>query len=164
MSPEPAGAEDVRRIIGEAPEMSERDTWPEPDMRLINDDRPPAPTLDDDVLPAGWAEWITAEAAARACPLDYVAVGLIGAASAWIGNARRIAATADWNEPPNLWFASIGVPSTGKTPAIEQVRRASAKLECDPPDAPATAEIPSKSPRPRVLVMDTSTEELEAAF
>jgi hypothetical protein len=31
------------------------------------------------------------------CPRDYIAAGLIGAASAWIGNARRVAATADWN-------------------------------------------------------------------
>ena len=36
------------------------------------------------------------EAKARACPRDYVAAGLIAAASGWIGNARRIAATADW--------------------------------------------------------------------
>lgn len=91
-----------------------RDTWPEPDMRLVKDDRPPAPILDEDALPAGWGARITAEATARACPRDYVAAGLIGAASAWIGNARRIAATGAWNEPTHLWFAQIGMPSTGK--------------------------------------------------
>ncbi len=63
--------ESVRVIIAEAPEMTLRDTWPEPDMRLICDDRPSAPTRDDDALPAGWADWIAAEAAARACPPDY---------------------------------------------------------------------------------------------
>jgi hypothetical protein len=26
---------------------------------------------------------------------------------AWTGNARRVAATADWTEPPHLWFALI---------------------------------------------------------
>ena len=115
--------------------MTTRDTWPAPDMRLINDDRPPAPALDDDALPAGWEAWITAEAEARACPRDYVAAGLIGGASGWIGNARRIAPTADWIEPAHLWFALIGAPSTGKTPAIEPMTEASGKLERD--DEPA---------------------------
>jgi 5S rRNA maturation endonuclease (ribonuclease M5) len=40
--------------------------WPGPDMRLVNDDRPPAPRLTDAALPAGWGAWIVAEAAARA--------------------------------------------------------------------------------------------------
>jgi hypothetical protein len=55
-------------------------------------------------LPAGWEDWILSEAAARACPPDYVAGALIGAASGWTGNSRRIAATADWIEPAHLWF------------------------------------------------------------
>jgi hypothetical protein len=56
-------------------------------MRLVDDDRAPAPVLDDDALPAGWEAWITTEAAATACPRDYVAAALIGAASACIGEA-----------------------------------------------------------------------------
>jgi hypothetical protein len=100
-------------------------------MHLIKDDRAPAPELDDDALPAGWGSWITAEAAARACPRDYVAAGLIGAASAWIGNARRIAATADWVEPAHLWFALIGAPSAGKTPALQPMIEVSRAVERD---------------------------------
>jgi Protein of unknown function (DUF3987) len=174
--------------------------WPEPDMRLVSDDRPSAPTLEDDALPAGWGSWIDAEADARACPRDYVAAGLIGAASAWIGNARRCGATADWIEPTHLWIALIGAPSAGKTPALGPMVEASRRLELDaepewrvvldrherdaeaaeaadkawrdnvrdatkrrvpPPDRPANAEAPSKPPRPRILAMDTSTEELQ---
>src|SRR5262249_55558640 len=184
-----------------APEITQRrDTWPAPDMRLVNDDHASAPAFGDDALPAGWEAWITAEAAARACPHDYVAAGLIGAASAWIGNARRIAATSDWIEPSHLWFALIGAPSAGKTPALRPMIDTSRKLERDaepawhdalakyerdaevaipadrmwredigraakdngsPPDRPAAAEVPSKPPRPRVIAMDTSTEELQ---
>ena len=129
--PNAAGAAQVRTSIGTAPEITTRDIWAEPDMRLINDDRAPAPSLDGDVLPAGWEAWIAAEAAARACPRDYVAAGLIGAASAWIGNARRITATADWIEPAQLWFALIGAPSTGKTPALQPMIQASRNLERD---------------------------------
>jgi Protein of unknown function (DUF3987) len=148
----------------------------------------------------GGGTWITAEAMACACRRDYAAAGLIAAASAWIGNARRIAATADWIEPPHLWFALIGPPSTGKTPALRPMKHASRKLERDtelkwrdalasyerdaeaasaadkiwreqvdkatkgnstPPDRPKAAEIPKKPPRPRVVTMDTSTEELQ---
>ena len=192
--------ENVRAFVADAPEMTARDIWPEPDMRLVSDDRPRAPTLDDDALPAGWEAWITEEVEARSCPRDYIAAALITAASAWIGNSRRIAATADWIEPPHLWFALIGAPSTGKTPALRSIKDASRKLERDaeptwhdaivkyerdaeaadavnktwresvraaatdgttPPDRPATAEAPRKPPRPRIVTMDTSTEELQ---
>ena len=180
--------------------MKTHDTWPAPDMRLVSDDRAPPPALDDDALPAGWEAWIAAEAEARACPRDYVAAGLIGAASAWIGNARRIAATNDWIEPAHLWFALVGAPSTGKTPALRPMIDVSRKLEraaepawCKalaiyerdaevvqavdktwreavrtaandgiaPPDRPAGADKAERPPRPRVVTMDASTEELQ---
>jgi hypothetical protein len=192
--------ERVRATIDDAPEMNARDTWPEPDMRLVDEDRAPAPSLGDDAMPAGWEPWITAEAEARACPRDYVAAGLIGAASAWIGNARRIAATADWTEPPHVWMALVGAPSVGKTPALRPMieasrvvereaepawREALARHERDveaanaadkawreavraaikggdpPPDRPAEAAAPIEPPRPRILAMDASTEELQ---
>jgi hypothetical protein len=115
------GAAELRRIIATAPEMAVRDTWPEPDMRLVEDDRAAAPILEDDALPAGWGAWIADEAAARGCPHDYIAAGLIAAASGLIGNARHVAATATWIEPPHLWFALIGAPSTGKSPALRPI-------------------------------------------
>jgi Protein of unknown function (DUF3987) len=190
----------VRAIIGDPSEITTRDAWPAPDMRLVNDDHAPTPALEDDALPAGWEGWVTAEAAARACPRDYVAATLIGAASAWIGNARRIAATADWSEPAHLWFAIIGAPSAGKTPALQPMIEVSRALERDAepawcealarykrdaeaahardkawrddvraaassgaatPDRPAGAQQPEPPPRPRMVAMDTSTEELQ---
>jgi putative DNA primase/helicase len=174
--------------------------WLKPDMRLVEDDRVPAPTLDNDALPAGWENWVSAQADALACSRDYIAAGLIGAASALIGNARRITATADWIEPPHLWFALIGTPSAGKTPALRPMIEASRVIEreAEPawrealaqherdaeaaratdeawrekvnsaardgstvPDRPADAEQPTPPARPRVAVMDTSTEELQ---
>jgi hypothetical protein len=199
MSP-PDGAGAARRIIDEAPEMTSRDLWPEPDMRLVEDDRPPAAALDDDALPAGWGDWITAEATARGCPRDYVAAGLIAGASAWIGNARHVAATATWSEPPHLWLALIGWPSTGKTPGLRPIVETARSIERDAepawqaacaehalraegsraieelwkaavrratkdgeplPDRPPGADAPAAPPRPRVLAMDATTEELQ---
>ena len=91
----------------------------------------PAPVLEEDALPHGWSQWIAAEAAARGCPADYVAAALIAAASAWIGNSRHISATPSWTQPPHLWVALIGPPSTGKTPALQPFVEASRTLERD---------------------------------
>ena len=123
------GAAEVRRLVAAAPDMTARDTWPEPDMRLVEDDRAPAPALEDDALPVRWGEWITAEAAARGCPRDYVAAGLIVAASAWMGNARHLAPTPTWVQPPHLWAALIGAPSTGKSPALRPLVEAMRAIE-----------------------------------
>ena len=66
--PPPDSAAELRRIVALAPEMIERDTWPEPDMRLIEDDRVAAPALDDDALPAGWGDWIADESSGPRLP------------------------------------------------------------------------------------------------
>jgi hypothetical protein len=174
--------------------------WPKPDMRLVEDDRMPAPMLSEDALPAGWEKWIADEAASRGCPRDYSAVGLIVSASAWIGNARHVAVNETWSEPPHLWMALIGAPSTGKTPALRPIVEACRAIERDSesawqaemmdhaalaegaraideewrtavrkavkqcetaPSRPPGADAPLEPPRPRVLVMDSTTEELQ---
>jgi Protein of unknown function (DUF3987) len=169
-------------------------------MRLVEDDRTPVPTLDSDALPAGWEVWIEKEAASRGCPRDYVAAALIVAASAWIGNSRHVAVNGTWSEPPHLWLAHVGSPSTGKTPALRPFIEASRAIERDAepewqaavaeharlaeaaraieeqwrnevriatksgapaPTRPASAEIPPELPRPRLVAMDATTEELQ---
>jgi hypothetical protein len=123
--------EDWRNFLAGRQRGDDGPEWPKPDMRLVEDDRTRAPALDDDALPAGWAEWITSEAAARGCPRDYVAAALIAAASAWIGNSRHIAATSTWSEPPHVWLALIGAPSSGKTPAVRPIIEACRTIERD---------------------------------
>jgi hypothetical protein len=125
------GSAKIHRLADEAPEKTEADTWPDPDLQLIEDDRVPPPALEDTALPAGWADWIAAQAAATACPRDYVAADLLGAASAWIGNVRHAAVTADWREHPHLWIASVGMPSTGKSPALRPILKETRQLERD---------------------------------
>jgi hypothetical protein len=90
--------------------------WPEPDLSLIDTEHAP-PSFDFDALPPAWADWVKQQAEAVGAPVDYVVGALITNASALIGNARRVAASQDWIEPPHLWIAEIGAPSTGKTPA-----------------------------------------------
>jgi hypothetical protein len=117
--------------IANALQRKARDAWPEPNMLLLAADRVSTPLLDDDALPARWEPWVAAEAEARACPRDYIAGGLIGGGSAWIGNSRHVLATADWIEPPQVWFALVGAPSTGKTPALRPIIAMSSRLERD---------------------------------
>jgi hypothetical protein len=104
-------------------------TWPEPDKRLIEDDDTPAPSLEVDAIPADWADWLLDEAKARSVPRDYVAGALIGAASEWVGNARHVAATSDWREQGHLWIALVGMPSTGKSPALRPLIEATRTIE-----------------------------------
>ena len=159
----PDGADGLRRIG-----MVAIPTWPEPDLRLVEDDRAPAPILEDDALPAGWGGWLADEAMARGCPRDYVAAGLIATASALVGNARHVAPTATWTEPPHLWMALIGSPSRGKSPAlrpiVETVRtieREVAKKGIAPPDRPPDADALPVPSMPRLMAMDATTEELQ---
>ena len=51
MSP-PDGAAELRRIVATAPEMTERDAWPEPDMGVLRLRRRPPPTLPIEVFGA----------------------------------------------------------------------------------------------------------------
>jgi hypothetical protein len=119
IAPERVDFEQIEQIEQiEQREIADANPWPKPDQRIVEDGRASPPTLDNDAQPAGWGEWIAKEAAARDCPRDYLAAALIGAASAWIGNSRHVAANETWSEPPHLWLALIGAPSTGKTPAL----------------------------------------------
>src|SRR6266496_2438391 len=96
------GAAAARRIIDEAPEMTARDLWPEPDMEVLRLHRRPPPKLPIEVFGDAWGRWITTAAEAAACPMDYVAAPLLASVSALIGHARWAQATPGWAEPPHL--------------------------------------------------------------
>ena len=54
---------------------------------------------------------------------------LLGVASAVISNTRRVSAWSPWVEQPFLWIASVGLPSSGKTPALDPFHHACSKLQ-----------------------------------
>jgi len=139
------GLDEVREqmsVAMTAPVSSLPNIWPEPDLSLVDADQAIPPAFNPAFLPSPWSEWVFEQAEAVGCPVDYVAAALLSSASAWIGNSRRVAATADWVEPPHLWFALIGMPSTGKTPAQRPFIDACKLLEMD--DRPAWQEQMSK--------------------
>lgn len=93
--------------------------WQTPDMAILGSGRSSAPTFPIDVLGDFWSPWAKAQAEGRSSPVDYVAAGLLAAASTLIGNARRAAVHEKWIEPTHAWFAIIGDPSAGKTQALK---------------------------------------------
>jgi hypothetical protein len=105
-------------ITGAAPEP-----WGEPDMSVLQLTRRPPPALPLDVFGPEWARWIADAAEAAAAPVDYVALPLLAAASALIGNARWAQATPAWREPPHLWLGVVGDSGSSKSPAADCLMR-----------------------------------------
>lgn len=97
---------------------------PEPDMSLLHPERPAAPdmrTEDFNLVFGGWADWIRDAAECKNAPLDYVSVPLLAAAGAAIGNARWASPWSGWKEPPIIWAALVGLPSSNKSPGLDAV-------------------------------------------
>lgn len=109
-------------------------SWPEPDLTIARPVRPPAPVMTDDEFNhvyGPWADWIRTAAEVKGAPVDYVAMALLSATSAVIGNARWASPWEGWCEPPVLWAMLIGNPSAGKSPALDAVIDAIKEIERD---------------------------------
>lgn len=91
-----------------------------PDLSILREGGSPPPTFPLSSMGA-WQDWIKIAAEAANAPPDYVAGALLAAASAVIGNARWAEAWPGWAEPPILWVAALGKPSSSKSPAADRV-------------------------------------------
>ncbi len=113
------------------PPHNAAEPWSAPDLSLIREQAIAAPPIPDSILPPAWARW-TAEAAEGAgAPHAFVAVALLSAAGTVIGNARWAAPWHPWSEPPAINAALIGRPSSGKSPALDQITALLATLEME---------------------------------
>jgi len=94
--------------------------WPAPDARLLRAETPPAPDLPlDDVFGPRLSQWTRDAAEAKGAPADYVVNSVVSVVSSVIGNARWVSPWPGWSEPPVIWAMLIGLPSAGKSPAID---------------------------------------------
>src|SRR5262249_51488650 len=57
------------------------------------------------------------------CDSSYLALPLLTAIAAAIGNTRRLELKRGWSAPPILWGAIVGESGTAKTPAFRLVMR-----------------------------------------
>ena len=96
--------------------------WAEPDMSLIRAEAKVAPAWPADVLPSFWQTWTVAAAEGAGAPQAFVATALLAAAGAALGNARWASPWVSWKEPPAIFAALIGRPSSGKSPALDVVQ------------------------------------------
>jgi hypothetical protein len=76
-----------------------------------------------DALPEPIRGFVEAGARAIGCDLSYLALPLLTAIAAAIGNTRRLELKRGWSAPPILWGAIVGESGTAKTPAFKLVMR-----------------------------------------
>ena len=77
-----------------------------------------------DALPEPIRGFVAAGAKAIGCDASFIALPLLTAMAAAIGNTRRIQLKRGWTAPAILWVAIVGESGTAKTPAF--------KLACGP--------------------------------
>lgn len=112
----------VEKLLALA-QAPEREAWDHPELSLAEGGLPAAPSFPVEVLGTFWGAWCRGAAKSANAPLDYVALGLLTAAAAVIGNSRSIGVARghEWREPAILWSVLVGPPSAGKTPALQPV-------------------------------------------
>ena len=106
----------------EPPAASAGDDWPEPDLSILSHQRLDPPALPLNVFGPYWSQWISDQAEAKSCAPDYVAGGLISGAGVLLGNACWGSPWEGWAEPPIVWVAVVGNPSSGKSPGLDTIR------------------------------------------
>ena len=93
-------------------------SWPEPDLSLLGTGRRAPPPFPQHLL-GPWAGWCERKAKGASAPVDYVAVALLASVGAAIANVRWPQAGTAWSEPPVLWCAEVGPPSSSKSPSMD---------------------------------------------
>ena len=128
--------------------------WREIDDSLLSEGRAAAPPFPLVFLPPSWERWVADTAQSAGTPVDYVAQGLLAAVGALCGAGVAVQVMAAWAEPLVFWQALVGLPSSGKSPALAAVRRHLGDIEqgmqaADPErraSTPRAANMPACSP------------------
>ena len=83
------------------------------------------------VLPKAMADLVSEGAAALGCDPSQIALPMLAACSAAIGNSRRIMLKTSWSEPAVLWTVTVLPSGSLKSPAmdlaIEPIRKEQAR-------------------------------------
>ena len=108
---------------------AEAPSWPSIEAALLDEARPALPALPIDALPPWWRGWVSGTAQGVGAPEDYVLQALLAAVAGVCGVGVVGRVTDSWSEPLILWQALVGGPSSGKTPALEALRRPLAIVE-----------------------------------
>ena len=94
--------------------------WGTPDSSVLSQHTAPAPELPLRIF-GPWANWIETQADIVSAPADYVAWSLIAAVGSTVANLRWSSPWGGWKEPPVINVGLVGLPSAGKSPAIDMI-------------------------------------------
>jgi hypothetical protein len=97
--------------------------WGEIDPSLLEGGRGDIPVFPVHVLPTAWGQWASDTAESTGAPVDYVVQGLLASVAAVSGAGIEAEVNPGWREPLVLWSALVGLPSSGKSPALGATRR-----------------------------------------
>lgn len=106
--------------------------WHSPDMSILSGGRTTPPVMPDAMFGALWP-LIRDLAEGAGAPVDYVAIGVLGAAASLIGSTRRVQPfdSEQWREPCILWTAAVGDPSSNKSPGLDAATGPLRAMELD---------------------------------
>jgi hypothetical protein len=135
-----------------------------------------------DALPINLRRFAREAAASVGCPVDYLGIATLTAASAAIGDTRRIDIKKDWTEGAAIFGMIVGGPASKKTPAMnlalrpvrerqmvlkteyerqkEEYESALRDFEKAKKDGPSELRKPDKPKLGRTYVDDTTVERL----
>lgn len=91
----------------------------------------PVEMIDEDCLPQVLTDWLRPAAKVIGCPFEFLVLSAIVTAGSLIGSRVRVKAlqNSDWFVVPNLYGGIVGLPSTKKTPALDETRQPVLELQ-----------------------------------
>ncbi len=119
---------DARGEAAEPEELRRRVEALADDAEAIQPEQPtpavePFRPFPEDALPEPLRSFVGNGAAAIGCDASYLALPLLSALAASIGNSRCLQLKRGWNAPAIIWTAIVGESGTLKTPAFKLVMK-----------------------------------------
>lgn len=141
--------------------QSQAHNWGKPDFSILLGGARPAPAFPLKMLGDFWADLSNEIADSANAPVDYAAACVLTVGGALIGN-NRTANVGPWSEPPVIWTALIGNPSSGKSPVMDpfvaQIERLQDEtgetIQIDDASAAAAGQVSAGAPRGLLLCND----------
>lgn len=91
----------------------------------------PVAMIDDDCLPKVIVDWLRPASKVIGCPFDFLVLSAVIMVGSLIGSRLRVKPLqhSDWFVVPNLYGGCVGLPSTKKTPALDETRKPILELQ-----------------------------------
>ena len=91
----------------------------------------PVAALEDDCLPKVLTDWLRPASKVIGCPFDFLVLSAVIMVGSLIGSRLRLKPLrhSDWFNVANLYGGCVGLPSTKKTPALDETRKPILELQ-----------------------------------